>query len=111
MPRTPPGKSKSSAGSGSLFPSPARESAKPATVPSLIAYIDGGARGNPGPAGFGALIQDATGKTVAELSEFLGHKTNNYARSEEHTSELQSPMYLVCRLLLEKKNPLDIQRG
>src|SRR5437764_10983642 len=30
------------------------------------------------------------------------------ARSEEHTSELQSPMYLVCRLLLEKKkNPAD----
>src|SRR5437762_5852382 len=27
-----------------------------------------------------------------------------HARSEEHTSELQSPMYLVCRLLLEKKN-------
>src|SRR5437762_10716025 len=27
-------------------------------------------------------------------------------RSEEHTSELQSPMYLVCRLLLEKKKPL-----
>src|SRR5437879_10501971 len=26
-----------------------------------------------------------------------------YSRSEEHTSELQSPMYLVCRLLLEKK--------
>src|SRR5437879_11649707 len=28
-------------------------------------------------------------------------------RSEEHTSELQSPMYLVCRLLLEKKNSRD----
>src|SRR5437764_10680125 len=28
-------------------------------------------------------------------------------RSEEHTSELQSPMYLVCRLLLEKKKELD----
>src|SRR5437879_9248622 len=28
----------------------------------------------------------------------------HYIRSEEHTSELQSPMYLVCRLLLEKKN-------
>src|SRR5690348_17923244 len=27
-----------------------------------------------------------------------------YARSEEHTSELQSPVHLVCRLLLEKKN-------
>src|SRR5437762_5819723 len=30
-------------------------------------------------------------------------------RSEEHTSELQSPMYLVCRLLLEKKNIHHIQ--
>src|SRR5437764_9968045 len=28
---------------------------------------------------------------------------SNWERSEEHTSELQSPMYLVCRLLLEKK--------
>src|SRR3712207_7863604 len=28
-------------------------------------------------------------------------------RSEEHTSELQSRQYLVCRLLLEKKNPID----
>src|SRR5437879_8561328 len=32
-----------------------------------------------------------------------------HARSEEHTSELQSPMYLVCRLLLEKKKQLLIQ--
>src|SRR5208337_5477477 len=32
-----------------------------------------------------------------------GHDMDHYARSEEHTSELQSPMYLVCRLLLEKK--------
>src|SRR5437764_3734182 len=30
-------------------------------------------------------------------------------RSEEHTSELQSPMYLVCRLLLEKKKNINIQ--
>src|SRR5437762_6701225 len=34
-----------------------------------------------------------------------------YARSEEHTSELQSPMYLVCRLLLEKKNELQRSGG
>src|SRR5437764_10733563 len=32
-------------------------------------------------------------------------------RSEEHTSELQSPMYIVCRLLLEKKNPLSQDRN
>src|SRR3712207_7121417 len=35
---------------------------------------------------------------VAPLAEFFGR------RSEEHTSELQSRQYLVCRLLLEKKN-------
>src|SRR5437764_9961690 len=33
-----------------------------------------------------------------------------HARSEEHTSELQSPMYLVCRLLLEKKKSKKIMR-
>src|SRR5437764_8710758 len=32
-----------------------------------------------------------------------GHYCRMLERSEEHTSELQSPMYLVCRLLLEKK--------
>src|SRR5947209_8889167 len=31
------------------------------------------------------------------------HATGNFSRSEEHTSELQSRQYLVCRLLLEKK--------
>ena len=34
----------------------------------LVAYIDGGARGNPGPAGFGCYLQDANGKCVAELN-------------------------------------------
>src|SRR3712207_8885820 len=34
-------------------------------------------------------------------------KSMGYTRSEEHTSELQSRQYLVCRLLLEKKNKLD----
>src|SRR3712207_7705065 len=33
--------------------------------------------------------------------------TSNYHRSEEHTSELQSRQYLVCRLLLEKKNNIN----
>ncbi|MGA2980525.1 MAG: ribonuclease HI family protein [Terriglobales bacterium] len=43
------------------------------------AHVDGGARGNPGPAGYGVAIQDASGHPVAELSEYLGHQTNNYA--------------------------------
>lgn len=45
----------------------------------LIAHVDGGARGNPGPAGYGVLLEDETGATVAELSEFLGVRTNNFA--------------------------------
>jgi ribonuclease HI len=45
----------------------------------INAHCDGGARGNPGPAGFGALIQDDQGMVIAELSEFLGIRTNNYA--------------------------------
>ncbi len=46
---------------------------------AYTAHVDGGARGNPGPAGYGAVIKDPQGKTVAELSEYLGHHTNNYA--------------------------------
>src|SRR5579862_3241716 len=45
----------------------------------LVAHSDGGARGNPGPAGYGVIIKDETGRTVASLSEYLGHQTNNFA--------------------------------
>jgi ribonuclease HI len=45
----------------------------------LIAYTDGGARGNPGPAGYGVVIKDETGRKVAGLSEYVGHQTNNFA--------------------------------
>lgn len=45
----------------------------------LVAHIDGGARGNPGPAGYGAVIEDEMGRPVAELAAYLGHQTNNYA--------------------------------
>ena len=38
------------------------------------------------------------------LSRYRGHDPRHGRRSEEHTSELQSPLHLVCRLLLEKKN-------
>ncbi|HEX7730906.1 MAG TPA: ribonuclease HI family protein [Terracidiphilus sp.] len=45
----------------------------------FTAHCDGGSRGNPGPAGYGAVIEDSEGRTVAQLSEFLGKQTNNYA--------------------------------
>ncbi len=54
---------------------------KPPGLPEtyLVAYIDGGARGNPGPAGYGVVIKDQSGNRVATLSEYLGHQTNNCA--------------------------------
>lgn len=58
----------------------------------LIANIDGGARGNPGPAGYGVVIKDQAGKKVAALSQYLGHQTNNYA---EYSGLLAALQYAV----------------
>jgi probable phosphoglycerate mutase len=54
----------------------------PLTVPKsadLIAYIDGGARGNPGPAGYGVRIERSDGTLVDEFCEAIGVATNNIA--------------------------------
>jgi len=46
----------------------------------LIVEADGGSRGNPGPAGYGAVISDAgTGEVLAEICDGLGTATNNVA--------------------------------
>jgi ribonuclease HI len=42
-------------------------------------FIDGGARGNPGPAGVGVLILDAVGKKIKDVSKYIGEATNNIA--------------------------------
>ena len=73
MPSSFRSKSSSRSSSGGLFPAQ--------TPPDsyLVAHVDGGARGNPGPAGYGVVITDQAGHKVAALSEYLGHQTNNYA--------------------------------
>ena len=58
----------------------------------LIAHIDGGARGNPGPAGYGVAITDQLGSRIAGLSEYLGHQTNNYA---EYSGLLAALQYAI----------------
>jgi ribonuclease HI len=65
-------------GSKSLFPQH-EDSHDKTPAHYLIAHSDGGARGNPGPAGYGVVVQDQSGKKVAALSEYLGHQTNNFA--------------------------------
>lgn len=46
---------------------------------NLIAYIDGGSRGNPGPAAAAFVVTDKTGHVIAEKGSFLGRRTNNEA--------------------------------
>ena len=45
----------------------------------LIINTDGGARGNPGPSGIGAVLKTPDGKIVAEISKYIGQGTNNQA--------------------------------
>jgi len=61
-----------------MTPRPARRRPKPAPA-VLVAHIDGGARGNPGPAGYGVSIEDGDGHPVADLYGYLGVATNNTA--------------------------------
>lgn len=68
----------------SLFPSDPPAARSPQSSESaksdwIHAHCDGGSRGNPGPSGFGAVVTDAVGRPLAELSEFLGIRTNNFA--------------------------------
>ena len=84
-------------------------------------FTDGGARGNPGPAGIGAVIKDANGKTLKEISESLGKQTNNHAeymavifamealrriikKEDRKNAEVEVKMdsELVCRQLNDK---------
>jgi ribonuclease HI len=45
----------------------------------LVLHVDGGARGNPGPAAIGVVVSDPTGELVASFSDTIGESTNNVA--------------------------------
>ncbi len=70
-------------GMGSLFDEPENEPAAGQVAGNkdvaLTAHCDGGSRGNPGPAGYGAVVEDDAGKILARLNGFIGIKTNNVA--------------------------------
>ena len=62
----------------SLFGEPAPE-AKPAPVAAYRINIDGGSRGNPGPAAYAVVIRDANGGIVTKLKKYIGRFSNNVA--------------------------------
>ncbi len=58
----------------------------------VVAYIDGGARGNPGPAGYGVRVEEPDGTLLAELHGGLGVATNNVA---EYNGLLAAPQWAL----------------
>ena len=66
------------AASGQLWPEK-HTPEKHSSEDLITAWCDGGSRGNPGPSGYGVVVQDAQKQIIGELSDFLGRKTNNFA--------------------------------
>lgn len=60
----------------------------------FIIFTDGGARGNPGPAGIGAVIYNEDKVLVAEISEYLGETTNNQAEYKALIAALKKAITL-----------------
>jgi ribonuclease HI len=68
-------------------------------------FADGGSRGNPGPAGSGAVVRDSKGQIIIEVSEYLGITTNNVA---EYTGILRALEKLCDLLAAEAKDAVVI---
>ena len=67
--------------------------------PTLRAWVDGGARGNPGPAGYGAHIEDEDGNLVRDVNGFLGIATNNVAEYQGLLAALRTARELGAHAL------------
>jgi len=73
--------------------------------------VDGASRGNPGEAGCGAVIFDETGKTVRELTRYLGRATNNVAEYEALLMGLEEVLRLgKKRLKVESDSELLVRQ-
>jgi ribonuclease HI len=59
-----------------------------------LTFTDGGARGNPGPAGIGGVILNTEGVVIAEVSEYIGETTNNQAEYRALLATLQKAKQL-----------------
>jgi ribonuclease HI len=60
-------------------------------MPALIAYVDGGSHGNPGPSGVGVVIEHPSGETT-RISKWIGHQDNNVA---EYVALLEALQHAV----------------
>jgi ribonuclease HI len=64
---------------------------------NVVIFTDGAARGNPGPAAIGVVIQDEAGNTLAQISRRLGATTNNQAEYQAIISGLEKAISLGAK--------------
>lgn len=77
----------------------------------ITAYVDGGARGNPGSAGYGAFITDENGETLAELYAGIGVSTNNVAEYHGLIAALEwAARHGIRRLHVKSDSLLIVQQ-
>lgn len=67
----------------------------------VLIYTDGGSRGNPGPAAFGVVVCDGTGKVLKEYGETIGVRTNNEAEYEAVIFALKKVKALYGKAVLK----------
>jgi ribonuclease H / adenosylcobalamin/alpha-ribazole phosphatase len=72
--------------------------------PRLIVNCDGAARGNPGPAGIGAVVATPDGRVLAEIAEGIGVATNNVAEYRAAIAGLAGALDLGGRVLLVRSD-------
>ena len=72
----------------------------------IVAHTDGGARGNPGPAGIGVHITSSSGKTIDEIAEAIGHATNNVAEYTAVIRALERSLELGAKRVTIKADSL-----
>lgn len=79
----------------------------------FFAYTDGGSRGNPGPSGIGGVIYSPLRSVLAEISEYIGEATNNYAEYQAVLVTLKKVIemgiknihfYIDSKLIVEQLN-------
>lgn len=86
----------------------------PGQVEEVVVWADGGARGNPGPAGYGAVVETPDGRVLARLSEGIGWATNNVAEYQGVIAGLRYARALGARRVTVRADSLLVvnqQRG
>ncbi len=75
----------------------------------LVAFVDGGSHGNPGPAGIGVVLRDAGGTTI-RIAKWIGHQDNNVAEYVALLEALQSALALEAKALRVYSDSLVVVR-